>query len=47
MAKRMLTEMNLNGTSDFVVLARESQHAVSQICFNGVSHQTQSITVAL
>lgn len=35
----MLTEMNLNGTTGFVVLAQESQQAVSQIRFNDISHQ--------
>lgn len=35
----MLTEMSLNGPTGFVVLARESQQAVSQICANDISHQ--------
>jgi len=38
MYKGMLTEMNLNGTSDFVVLAHESQHAVSQMCYISMTY---------
>lgn len=39
MDKGTLTDMNLNRTSDLVVLAPESQRAVSQICFSGISQE--------